>query len=374
MRWPRGAVTRRWIREHRLSVVIPVYNLADSLGPCLESVLAQPVPDLEVVVVDDGSTDDSAAVAARWAARDPRITLVRQDNGGVSRARNVAVERCTGDLLTFVDPDDIVPPGGWQPLLVSLARTGSDIAIGMMERVDGSGRRTRPPLLDRNHATQRLRTTVAEMPLVLADVFPCNKVFRMDFWRRHDLQFPLDIRYEDQVLCTDALLAARALDVLTETVYDWHVRDDLTSATQRRGRLDNLRDRVVTKQMTIDRVLAYGDPEVTRTLYRSVLPIDMWEHFRAAVAPGTESPDDYWRILREGLLATWNDTTVPFEDTELPPGQRLMGWLVAQDRRADLARLIAQIDGPGVPVEDGRYLHPWYDDPAVPAVLGRRDP
>lgn len=371
MRLLRDAAARRWIRAHRLSVVVPVYNLAGSLGPCLESILTQPVPDLEVVVVDDGSTDDSADVAARWAAKDPRVVLVRQENGGVSRARNVALERTTGDLVTFVDPDDTLPEAAWQPLLASLARTGSDFAIGMMERVDGAGRRVRPPLLHRNHARERLRETVSGMPLILADVFPCNKVFRMDFWRRHDLRFPEGVRYEDQVLCTDAFLASTSFDVLTETVYEWQVRDDLSSATQRRGTLDNLRDRILTKQMTIDRVQAFGDAEVTRTLYRSVLPIDMWEHFRAAVGPGTEEPDTYWRLLREGLLATWNDATVRFEDTELPPGQRLMGWLVAEDRRADLARLVAEIDGPGVPTEDGRYLHPWYDDPAVPAVLGR---
>ncbi|HWJ11022.1 MAG TPA: glycosyltransferase [Nocardioides sp.] len=371
MTWLRDAGARRWIRAHRLSVVVPVFNLAESLGPCLESILGQPVPDLEVVVIDDGSTDDSADVAAQWAAKDPRVVLVRQENGGVSRARNVGIERCTGDLVTFVDPDDTLPDDAWRPLLTSLARTGSDFAVGMMERVDGSGRRVRPPLLHRNHAERRLRETVSGMPLVLADVFPCNKVFRMDFWRRHDLRFPEGVRYEDQVLCTDAFLASTSFDVLTETVYEWQVRDDLSSATQRRGALDNLRDRILTKQMTIERVLAFGDAEVTRTLYASVLPIDMWEHFRAAVAPGTESPDTYWQLLREGLLAIWNDATVRFEDTELPAGQRLMGWLVGEDRRSDLVRLLAEIDGPGVPVEDGRYLHPWYDDPAVPAVLGR---
>jgi CDP-glycerol glycerophosphotransferase len=352
-------------------VVVPVYDLGDSLGPCLDSILAQPVPDLEVVVVDDGSTDHSAAVAARHVERDPRVRLVQQVNGGVSRARNVGLTHCTGDLVTFVDPDDLLPPDAWRPLLRSLASTGSDFAVGMMERVDGAGVRTRPPLLDRNHAQRRLQVSVDEMPLILADVFPCNKVFRMDFWRRHRLAFPEDLRYEDQVLCTDAFLASTSFDVLTENVYDWQVREDLTSATQARGRLTNLRDRIVTKQMTIERVLAHGNAEVTRTLFASVLPIDMWEHFRAAVAPTTESPDEYWQVLRQGLLEIWNDRTIPFEDTDLPPGQRVMGWLVAQDRRADLVTFLDVVDGPGVARQDGRYLHPWIDDPTVPQALGR---
>ena len=79
--------------------------------------------------------------------------------------------------------------------------------------------------------------------------------------------------------------------------------------------------------------------------------------------------DRYWQVLREGMASIWNERTVPFHRTAVPPGQRLMGWLVAEDRRADLARLIAEIDGPGVPLREGRYLHPWIDDPDVPDLL-----
>ena len=116
-------------------MVIPVYNVESMLAACLDSVLAQPVKDLDVVIVDDGSTDGSVAVARRYAERHPQVRLIVQENGGVSRARNVAVEHCTGDLVTFVDPDDVLPPDAWRPMLRALARTGSDFAVGTMERV-----------------------------------------------------------------------------------------------------------------------------------------------------------------------------------------------------------------------------------------------
>lgn len=362
--WPRR-------RQPRLSVVVPTYDVAPYVERCLRTVLAQPGVELDVVVVDDGSSDATPDIVAGLAQRHPEITLVRQQNAGVSVARNVAVEHCTGDFLTFVDPDDFLPAGAWVPLMRSLERTGSDFAVGMMERVDEEGRRSRPPLLHRNHAEQRLAIAIEDAPLLIADVFPCNKVFRMDFWRSAALDFPVGIRYEDQVFATDAFLAARRFDVLTEVTYDWYVRGEQTSATRRRGRLDNLHDRMLTKQMSLERVLARGHAPLTDTMYREVLPIDMWEHFRAAVAEGTEEPDRYWQVLRAGLLAIWNDDTVPFHRTAVPPGQRLMGWLVAEDRRDDLARLVAEIDGPGVPVRDGRYLHPWVDDADVPELLSR---
>ena len=350
-----------------LSVVVPVYNLASTLEASLDSVLAQRVR-LEVVVVDDGSTDGSGELLDRYAAAHPAVRVVHQSNGGVSRARNTAIGLCRGDYVTFVDPDDIVPAGAWKPLLRTLARTGSDFAVGMMERVSATGERSRPPLLARNHATQRLGVGIDEAPLLIADVFPCNKIFRLDFWHGAGLSFPVDLRYEDQVFATDAFLAAERFDVLTEVVYDWYVREDLSSATQRRGRLDNLDDRMRTKRMSLDRVLAHGNPALTDVFYREVLPIDMWEHFRAAVAADTERPDAYWELLRAGLLDIWNDGTVPFEQTAVPPAQRLMGWLAARDRRDDLARLVAEIDGPGVPVVDGVYRHPWVGEPGAPEL------
>jgi len=355
-------------------VVVPVYDVAPYVVRSLDSILGQRGVDLEVVVVDDGSTDGSGDLVAAYAEKHPEVVLIRQENAGVSAARNTAVERCTGDLVTFVDPDDFLPPRAWEPMLRSLARTGSDFAVGMMERVEESGRRTRPPLLHRNHAEQRLAVDIDAVPLMVADVFPCNKIFRLDFWRAAGLSFPLGVRYEDQVFATDAFLAAERFDVLTEVVYDWYVRGSSSSATHRRGRLDNLDDRIRTKHMTLERIVAHGNDVLTRTAYREVLPIDMWEHFRAAVAEDTEEPDRYWELLREGMASIWNDATVPFADVSLPVGQRLMGWLVLQDRRADLARLIAQIDGPGVPVDGGRYLHPWVDEPDLPAVLAEAAP
>lgn len=371
----RGLLGRRGRRRAPcLSVVVPVYNVEETLAASLDSVLAQPVRDLEVIVVDDGSTDGSNAIASSYADQHPQVRLITQANGGVSRARNVAVEAATGELITFVDPDDILPADAWTRMLRTLHETGSDFAVGTMERVALDGRHSQPPLLRRNHAQERLAITIDEAPLMIADVFPCNKVLRTEFWRRHDLAFPVDVRYEDQVLCTDAFLAAGAFDVLTDVVYHWYARDNLSSATQVRGRLQNLSDRFVTKQMTLDRIRAHGNAELLETAYREVLPIDMWEHFRAAVAPTTQEPDQYWQSLRAGLLEIWNVGTVPFEHTALPPGQRLMGWLVAQDRREDLALLVAQIDGPGVSAADGRYAHPWVDDPAVPDVLSRTAP
>ncbi|OIJ28373.1 hypothetical protein UG56_002865 [Nocardioides luteus] len=356
-----------------LSVVVPVYNVAEYVEKSLRSVLDQPrseISRLEVIVVDDGSTDGSAQILQRIAAEEACVTVITQPNSGVSRARHTGIDAATGELLTFVDPDDILPPDAWSAMIRSLRRTGSDFAVGAAERVSVEGgveRRFMTPLMRRNHAEERLRSRIEDAPLMLADIFVWNKIFRRSFWTKNAIAFPERTRYQDQVALTQVFLAADSFDVLTEIVYDWQVRADRSSATQKRAQIANLAERIDTKRQTLELVRAAGSARLIETLLAEILPIDMWEHFRAAVHPETEEPRRYWELLRGAVLEFWSEAGVPFESTTVPPAQRLMGWLVAQDRAEDLAALVGMIDRYGA----GRAFrqHPWREDPALPAEL-----
>ncbi|MER7560525.1 glycosyltransferase family 2 protein [Nocardioides sp. NPDC126508] len=356
-----------------LSVVVPVYNVAEYVEKSLRSVLDQPrreISGLEVIVVDDGSTDGSAQILRRMAAEEACVTVITQPNSGVSTARHTGIDAATGDLLTFVDPDDTLPVDAWSAMVRSLRRTGSDFAVGAAERVAVEGgveRRFMTPLMRRNHAAERLRCRIEDAPLMLADIFVWNKVFRRSFWTENAIVFPERTRYQDQVALTQVFLAADSFDVMTEVVYDWQVRADRSSATQKRAQLANLVERIDTKRQTIDLVRAGGSAHLMQTLLVEVLPIDMWEHFRAAVHPDTEDPLRYWELLRGAVLEFWYDAGVPFEDTTVPAVQRLMAWLVAQDRAEDLAALIAMIDRYGA--RKAVVRHPWREDPALPPDL-----
>jgi glycosyltransferase involved in cell wall biosynthesis len=363
---------RRPRRTPQLSVIVPVYNVADFLAASLDSILRQPFSDIEVIMVDDGSTDGSTAIAEEYAARHRKVTLIRQPNSGVSVARNTAIAACRGRFVTFVDPDDELPPDAWSTMMRTLERTGSDFVVGSAERLTADGP-VAMPLMRRNHRIERLGITIDDAPMMLADVFVWNKIFRRDFWDDHGIWFPEHTRYQDQVALTQAFLACSSFDVLTEVVYEWRMRADKSSATQRRAEISNLVERITTKRMTVDLVREHESADVMQVLRTEILPIDMWEHFRAAVLPSTPDPDRYWTILRDAVREFWNDSTVPFEQTLVPVRQRLMGWLVAEDRRDDLIRLIDFIDShpEGIPVTDGEYAHPWSDDPELPSALAR---
>lgn len=105
-----------------ISFIIPCYNAAPWLDETLASIVAQTRPDWEVVIVDDGSTDDSAAVARRWTEREPRIRLLLQPNSGVSAARNLALREAKGEFLTFLDADDTLGPHFIEVMLGALER------------------------------------------------------------------------------------------------------------------------------------------------------------------------------------------------------------------------------------------------------------
>lgn len=100
-----------------LSIITPVYNVATYLDRCVQSVLSQSYCNLELVLIDDGSTDGSSLLCDEWAKRDSRVVVIHKENGGVSSARNIGLEIFKGDYLTFVDPDDFLAPDTYAPNL-----------------------------------------------------------------------------------------------------------------------------------------------------------------------------------------------------------------------------------------------------------------
>lgn len=99
-----------------VSVIIPVYNTEQFLEDCLNSVLAQTFTDFEIIAVDDGSTDNSAAIVKQFAAKDNRIVIIHQENKGISEARNTGIKAARGNWITFVDSDDMLAPSFLQKL------------------------------------------------------------------------------------------------------------------------------------------------------------------------------------------------------------------------------------------------------------------
>lgn len=116
-----------------VSVIVPVYNVAEYVDSCLKSLLGQTYKDIEIVVVDDGSTDNTPEVCSEMSRRDPRIRVINQPNRGVSAARNKGVSKARGEYVCFVDGDDIAHPKMVERLVRSLESAHADVACAGYE-------------------------------------------------------------------------------------------------------------------------------------------------------------------------------------------------------------------------------------------------
>ena len=114
------------MKDKLISVIIPVYNVEKYLQYCLESVCRQTYRNLEIILIDDGSTDHSGSICDEWAERDDRIRVIHQPNGGVSSARNTGLEKTGGDFIGFIDSDDWIEPQMYELLLSGIG--DSDMA------------------------------------------------------------------------------------------------------------------------------------------------------------------------------------------------------------------------------------------------------
>ncbi|MFI5839700.1 glycosyltransferase family 2 protein [Catenuloplanes sp. NPDC051500] len=326
-----------------ISVVVPIYNVAPYLVECLESIAAQTYEDLDVVLVDDGSTDGSGRIAAGFAARDARFRLVTQENAGLGAARNTGVRHAGGELLQFVDSDDVLPRHALEVLAAALERTGSDFATGNTLRLDSRG--LGPSRMHRRIFTHtRLRTHVSRDRELLGDRTAWNKLFRREFWDRHGLAFPEGVLYEDTPVMVPAHVLAGTVDVVDVPVYHWRRREGgERSITQRREELRNFVDRVDG----VDRVSRFlaGVPGLRRAYDASAVRADLAHYLR--VLP--EAGDEYVALFLDrcgDVLAR-----VPARDlAALPAAMRVQWHLVRQRRVPELFEVIRASRDGGVPV------------------------
>lgn len=111
----------------KISVIIPVYNIQDYLSKCVDSILNQTYKNIQVILVDDGSKDSSPQICDSYKEKDSRVVVIHKENGGVSSARNVGVERADGDYITFVDSDDYLEPDTYKKLLEAAETYSLDV-------------------------------------------------------------------------------------------------------------------------------------------------------------------------------------------------------------------------------------------------------
>jgi heptose III glucuronosyltransferase len=298
-----------------LSLVVPVYNVAPFLERCLASLAAQNLDGMEIVFVDDGSTDDCPAILARYTAQHPEMRVIRQDNGGLSAARNTGLEHIEGEYVAFVDSDDWIEPGYYRRLLELARAKDLDMAHGNA-MYHFEGRREDHPIYRDALSTEVmpgaevLRRRLAEKTFLH---MVWMHLYRRDFIERLSMRFVPRLIHEDVPWTTRAFLEAQRVAYDPTPGYFYRQRIRPQSADTK----DKSLDAEIASFVHIAHGMAdltaplHGDPELQRLLHWQLVDgaLSIFHKLRKV-----NSPDLRRRLYRQlhhdGVYALlWNNAT-----------------------------------------------------------------
>ena len=221
----------------KVSVIIPVYNIEEHLSKCLDSIVEQSLSDLEIICVDDGSTDKSLHILSEYENRDQRFTIVTQKNAGPGIARNYGFAVATGEYVIFLDSDDYFEPDFLEKMVAVIENTNSDIVICQAVEFDThSGKEYSAEwMLKKNYlpALEFSPREISEYLFQFTYGMAWDKLYRRDWLISTGILFPALRNSEDLAFVFPTLLAARKIAVLPEA-FIHHRINRLTSVSNTR--------------------------------------------------------------------------------------------------------------------------------------------
>ena len=199
-----------------ISVIVPVYNTASYLSRCIESLVNQTYSDLQIILIDDGSTDSSGKIADEWQTKDPRIEVYHQRNQGQSAARNAGLQHAKGEYIAFVDSDDYIDSNYFSTMLQA-ADDATDCVQTGYRRVKQDGEHIKA-----YHPKHFYQYTS-----------PCMRLYRRGFIECHQLRFPEGMIYEDVVFSIDLWLAHPMYKMIPYCGYNYTLNTTSTTSRKR---------------------------------------------------------------------------------------------------------------------------------------------
>ena len=199
-----------------LSIIVPVYDVESYLQKCIDSILVQTFTDFELILVEDGSPDDCPALCDAAAAKDARIRVIHQKNGGLSAARNVGLDAARGAWIGFVDSDDYIAPEMYEALYQAVQSTGADLALCDYAEVDEAGEpcpQMHVSLSGAELTGQELLKRASGLMVQLA----WNKLYRRDIFAQ--LRYPEGKLNEDLFLIPEVCLQIQKAVVVPKILY-----------------------------------------------------------------------------------------------------------------------------------------------------------
>lgn len=212
-----------------ISIIIPVYNLKPYLRDCLNSILNQNYKNFEVIIIDDGSTDDSISICNYYVKNYPNFSCVRQENKGVSLARKLGVSLSKGVYITFVDGDDTLPHNALDKLYSQLIFDNLDIVICAYNKINK--RKINNLFLNKTTGVYNSNEYLKILLLGQCIDGPCGKLFKRELFNTSDFVFPKGLTNNEDFIMNFILgMAANKVLITNDITYNYHYRPNSASS------------------------------------------------------------------------------------------------------------------------------------------------
>lgn len=205
----------------KISIIVPVYNVSKYLRKCLESLLNQTLKEIEIICIDDGSTDDSRKILKEYKEKDSRIKVIEKENGGRSSTRNAGLAASRADYIMFCDGDDFFSREACEKMLKALEKDDSDLAVCGMEIVYLAHSEMRESDRKYYRLEYNGKKYINDDIILKTDASVCNKIFRSKIIKENDLTFPEGVNNEDYYFYNAYMSVSETATFLNKKLYNY---------------------------------------------------------------------------------------------------------------------------------------------------------
>ena len=210
----------------KISVIIPVYNSSTYLRKCLDSVVNQTLKDIEIIVINDGSTDDSKNIIEEYLCKYKNIIFIDQENKGIGKTRNIGIKKATGEYITFVDSDDYIKENMLEEYYKYAKKHNFDLVIGSyIKKINNK------EIIFENNKFKTGNVKTTPQILYLIEYGPCAKLYKREMLINNNIYFDEKRKYEDMPFVSKALLKSKLIGQITEPYYYYIIHNNSETTT-----------------------------------------------------------------------------------------------------------------------------------------------
>lgn len=209
----------------KISVIVPVYNVEKYLEECIDSILNQTYTNLEIILVDDGSKDNSGLICDKYADKDNRIKVIHKSNGGLSSARNAGLDSATGDYIMFCDSDDMFFPTSCEVMFNEIDSKNADYVVGNYQNCTEEGELWENPVFDKEkYKNFKLSIKDYKNSFFIMNSSACNKIYSMPFLNSLNIRFVEKVPAEDAIFTTQCFIHSKNVYYINDIMYIYRQR------------------------------------------------------------------------------------------------------------------------------------------------------